>query len=284
MPLYNPATAAAAHAASHEDGGGDEIDLTGLSGTPADLTSHLGDASDAHDASAIGVADAGGYFADSEVEAVTQSLGLTRSDGWTPAEETWTRTANTTFTVSGDLTAKFGKGTRIKVTDTTTKYFVVAGSSHAAGTTTVTITAGSDHVLAANPTVRWYSYAVNPQGYPNRFTWAPGYTGFSANPSGGLAQFFVIGNMCYLIHERASGTSNAATSTWTITGAPITADATSSWTFPCAVVDNGVVQTTPGAIFIVGTTVSVLKNMSGSVNWTNANAKNAVFTAYAYPF
>jgi hypothetical protein len=41
------------HSARHEDGGADEISLTGLSGTPADLQAHLDDTSAAHAASAI---------------------------------------------------------------------------------------------------------------------------------------------------------------------------------------------------------------------------------------
>lgn len=36
MPLYNPASAVGSHATSHQDGGGDEINIGGLSGAPAD--------------------------------------------------------------------------------------------------------------------------------------------------------------------------------------------------------------------------------------------------------
>ena len=43
------------HSARHENGGADEISIAGLDGTPVELTNHLSDASDAHDASAISV-------------------------------------------------------------------------------------------------------------------------------------------------------------------------------------------------------------------------------------
>ena len=33
------------HSSSHEDGGGDEISINGLAGTPAELTTHMGDTS-----------------------------------------------------------------------------------------------------------------------------------------------------------------------------------------------------------------------------------------------
>jgi hypothetical protein len=47
-----------------------------------DAAAHIADTSDAHDASAISVADAGGYFAGSDVEAVLAELGA-GARGWT---------------------------------------------------------------------------------------------------------------------------------------------------------------------------------------------------------
>lgn len=95
-------------------------------------------------------------------------------DGWTPAPETWTYASSTTFTVSGDLTEQFSKGTRIKLTQTTTKYFVVFRSAYSAGTTTVTISGGDDYSLAnAAISNRYYSYAANPRGYPGYFNYTP---------------------------------------------------------------------------------------------------------------
>lgn len=70
-----------AHHASHEDGGNDEIDLTDLDGTPTELANHLADTSDAHDASAISVADSGGYFSSGDVEGALQELGAAGGGG-----------------------------------------------------------------------------------------------------------------------------------------------------------------------------------------------------------
>lgn len=99
---------------------------------------------------------------------------ITGIDGWTSDPSTWTYASSTTFTVTGDKTAKFSKGTRIKLSQTTVKYFVVTGSSHSTGTTTVTITGGSDYSLAnATITDPFYSYQANPQGYPSYFNWTP---------------------------------------------------------------------------------------------------------------
>lgn len=44
------------HSGRHENGGADEISIAGLDGTPTELTNHLNDTTDAHDASAISYA------------------------------------------------------------------------------------------------------------------------------------------------------------------------------------------------------------------------------------
>lgn len=197
------------------------------------------------------------------------------TDGWVTAiSETWTRTTNTTFTVPGDLTAQYSKGTRLRVTDTTTKYFVVASSSHAAGTTTVTFTGGSDYVLAANPTVRDYSYVINPQGYPNWFNYAPTYAGFSADPSGGACMFHVVGQVVTFYHSRNDGTSNGATFTITV---PI--PSSTFVTADCRIINNGAEGTAPGMAVVaesVNTSMTVHRTYQiGSAAWTTSGAKNA---------
>lgn len=105
-----------------------------------------------------------------EVAAIEGELGLL---GWSPYSSTWTYASATTFTVSGDQTARFRTGTKIKLTQTTVKYFYVLSSSYAAPNTTVTITGGSDYSLAnaaiTSPNV---SYMENPYGFPHWFNYA----------------------------------------------------------------------------------------------------------------
>lgn len=116
----------------------------------------------------------------------------TPSTGWIDdSAATWTRTGNQTFTVAGDRTAVFSKGTRLRWTQTTVKYGTVVLSSHAAGTTTVTIALSTDYVLtAAAITVNSYSYVANPEGYPTWFTYTPPLTGSVSDPSLGSAGGF----------------------------------------------------------------------------------------------
>lgn len=84
------------HSVRHEDGGADEISIQGLAGTPAELTTHLNDATDAHDASAISVLDTAGHFISTEVEGVLDELADSISAGGIPA---------TIFDAKGDIIA-----------------------------------------------------------------------------------------------------------------------------------------------------------------------------------
>lgn len=131
--------------------------------------------------------------------------------GWTRANETWTYVSANSFSVSGDQTAKFQKGTRVKFTQTTVKYGVVKSSSHSSGTTTVTLFANDDYSLAnATITAPFFSYAASPQGYPGTFAYTPtidGVTGSAGSfaTSNLTGYFSVVGNtMTYTVEATVS--------------------------------------------------------------------------------
>lgn len=73
---------AVTHASRHQNGGADEISIAGLDGVSTELQAHLDDTTDAHDASAVSVADAGSYYTSTQVEAALQEVGAYAS-GWT---------------------------------------------------------------------------------------------------------------------------------------------------------------------------------------------------------
>lgn len=102
------------------------------------------------------------------------------SDGWTPFSGTLVYVSASSFKVEGaDWTATFTKGTRIKLTQTSAKYFVVTSSSFSTDTT-VNVTAGTDYTVAnAAITSPYYSYDMSPQGYPTSFTYAPSPTNWT---------------------------------------------------------------------------------------------------------
>jgi hypothetical protein len=203
--------------------------------------------------------------------------GVGRTDGWVDdSGEAWTFAsfaagppAVGTFTVSGDVTAKYTIGTRIQLTQTTVKFFVVtAVPVFAAGSTTVTISGGTDFTLAnAAISANFHSYDVNPQGYPTWFAFAAAFTGFSSFSSTSTV-FGMLGRfvMCNVF---ASGTSNATTFGWT---APVTCVTTSS--FPAQILDNGAGTVGPGLCQVTfGSTTGNFYKDWQSTGWTNIGNK-----------
>lgn len=98
---------------------------------------------------------------------VTGGFTLKAWDGWITPTDTWTYASATTFTIAGvDKTALFPVGTKIKLTQTTVKYFYVTARSFATDTT-ITVNGGSTYSLAnAAITSPSYSYMSLPQGFP----------------------------------------------------------------------------------------------------------------------
>jgi hypothetical protein len=99
--------------------------------------------------------------------------------GWIPKTATWTRTGNHTFTVSGDVTATYRKGTKVRYKDGgSNEYGVIASSSYSAPNTTVTLITNSDYAMAAATITDTYlSYIDNPEGFPSYFTYASTVSG-----------------------------------------------------------------------------------------------------------
>jgi hypothetical protein len=153
------------------------------------------------------------------------------TDGWTSDSSTWTYASATTFTVTGDVTTRFTKGTRIKLTQSASvKYFVVTDSSFSSNTT-VTITGGSDYTLAnAAISATYYSYQQSPQGYPTWFNYSPSYSAFNTmtftSVSTNIAKFKVDGKTVTLA-VAATGTTGGTASNAIYVNVPIIPDNTS---------------------------------------------------------
>lgn len=92
--------------------------------------------------------------------------------GWVEADETWTYASaddpTYTFTVAADVTGKYSVGMKIKLTQTTVKYFIItAVSAYSGGNTTITVYGGTDYDLAdAAISANYYSCMKSPQGFP----------------------------------------------------------------------------------------------------------------------
>jgi hypothetical protein len=196
--------------------------------------------------------------------------GAGSSDGWiNDTAETWTYASGSgggvaTFTVTGDQTAKYTVGSRIKLTQSATvKYFVVTAVSVASGTTTVTIFAGSDYTLANSAiSANYHSYVVNPQGYPDWFTYNCAPTGFSGTPTQRSSRFAVHARTCHAYVD-ITGTSNATTFTFSL---PIAAQRSfEAWAAQGT--NNGANPTSP---FLAGLGSAPTSTATVNTNWQGA--------------
>jgi hypothetical protein len=94
------------------------------------------------------------------------------TDPWVDAAETWTYASadapTFTFTVAADVTTKYSPGMRVRLNQTTDKYFIItAVSSFSGGNTTITVYGGSDYTLAnATISAPYYSVTKAPYGFP----------------------------------------------------------------------------------------------------------------------
>ena len=91
--------------------------------------------------------------------------------GWIEVFETWTYASadapTFTFTVVGDKSTKYYPGMRIKLTQTTVKYFIITKVAYSSPNTTITVYGGTDYTLAnAAILYPYYSSAKAPAGFP----------------------------------------------------------------------------------------------------------------------
>lgn len=95
----------------------------------------------------------------------------TETAGWSSVGETWTYASadspTFTFTISGDKSAKYSPGMRIKLTQTTVKYFIITKVAYSSPNTTITVYGGTDYTLE-NATIEspCYSMLKAPAGFP----------------------------------------------------------------------------------------------------------------------
>lgn len=120
-----------------------------------------------------------------------------RGDGWISAVDTWTYASASTITVPSGAASKYAKGDKIKLTQTTVKYFYVVGVAD-----TVLTVVGDGAVVVTNAAIsaNYYSHQTSPIGFNTWFTWSPTitWTGGAA-PSGSPTKnekFRVDGSGC----------------------------------------------------------------------------------------
>ena len=209
------------------------------------------------------------------------------SDGWFPETlETAVYVSANSFKMPGNFVTDYLPGTKLKIVQTTTKYFYVVSASYASSETTIVVTAGSDYALANEAIgALWYSFAQLPKGFPVWFIYTTTTTGWAASGLSKKARFKIDGRTCVVKFE-ITGTSDDTVSTLTTPIAAAAAIDGESYSYEGALgasYDGGSLQTTAARCLVTPTEALVrcYKNMGGTA-WTNTGTK-AVRGTVQYP-
>jgi len=205
------------------------------------------------------------------------------SDGWVNFSGTCTYVSANSFTVAGDYTALFKRSLKLRIKQTTNKYFQVVSSSYSAPNTTVVITGGGDYSLAnAAITDPYYSNEETPNDFPSTFAWTPTFGGFSVSPTIVTCKFRLYPYGIYVEILANGGTSNA--NAFTVTAPPgVTLSANATLGIMLITIDNGAtITTTPGKLSSNGDSLpkySITKDFPGAA-WTASGTKGARFIGF----
>jgi len=226
-----------------------------------------------------------------DLEVTPAGIGAIPNDGWIADADTWTRTGNHTFTVSGDVTAKFRKNAKVRYKDGGSyEYGVIGSSSYSSPNTTINLIPNDDYAMAAATITDTYlSYIDNPEGFPDWFNFTPTtITGWGASPptsSHYKWRTFGVDNITFHINQPNNATSTTTTIVFSL---PITAKTLTGaiWVaVPGQCVNNSGVPTSPcyGEIQSGGTDVIFYLDYAGT-GWTAANNKRIVTSEISYRY
>lgn len=206
-------------------------------------------------------------------DAVVSIASMPAANGWSPATGTWTYASATTITVPSGAASIYKKGDKIKLTQTTDKYFYVVTVAD----TLLTVTGGSDYTVAnAAITSPYYSHQASPVGFPDSFSWAGAATGFSSTTVTNY-KFSLNGTVCHIAVEIA-GTSNSATHGLTL---PIAAlNSAPEIRVPIYIVDNGTAGTGRAEIQPGATSMPFAKDLSGGAFTSSGSCQTHVNLSY----
>lgn len=169
-------------------------------------------------------------------------------NGWqSAATETWTWASTDvpsyTFTVPTDLTTKYHPGTKIKLIQSTQKFFIVTKSSYSAPSTTVTLYSNGYALMDAAMSDQYYSYARAPMN-------------FDLNPV----------NWTEMVESALSGTGSPSAGVWYNHGSSLNVPI-GLWivSYEC----NPYGWTVDyGSQYVIYTTLSTANNTESDTNWT----------------
>lgn len=225
VPFY------AAFDATNINGHYEEVEITGKTATNINHAATTYDHTTAEEVRFPFVKTEADEFS-AKLNGATAIPGVAGADGWQSVSDTWTYASASTITVPSGAATYYKKGDKIKLTQTTAKYFYITDVAD----TVLTVTGGSDYSVAnAAITSPYYSHQTSPIGFPDSFAWAGAASGFSSTTTA-VYNFSLNGTVAHVAYE-VIGTSNSTSKGLTL---PIAAkNATNEIRFPVYIVDNG---------------------------------------------
>lgn len=214
---------------------------------------------------------------------LTDALHTENYDGWAAISETFTYASASTITIATGGASRFQVGDKLRLTNTTVKYFYIITVAD----TLLTVTGGSDYTLAsAAISGVSLSRADRPFAFPSYFNWSPTLTGWSVNPTSGIYTFTIQHGWCTVnARQPNNGTSNTTGISLT---APVTCRTVTNgiWGGTCGIeaVDNGSTLTSPINCYILTATALIYVDKTiGGGTWTNSGNKRISFSNLRYP-
>lgn len=191
------------------------------------------------------------------------------SDSWYPVDESWSYASASTITVPTGATSRFQVGDKLKLDNTSTKYFYIA----AVASTTITIAVNDTYVVSNLAITNIYvSRAERPLAFPDSFSFTPTYGsagGSFGSTSTTRYQYSLKGLWCN-ISMQGGGTLSSAVSaylTFTVPFAGNSSGSTSQW-IPGVMENAGAAEI--GAVFVNTASATARAYRAAFANWTVA--------------
>lgn len=155
-------------------------------------------------------------------------------DGWSPVDEAWIYASASTITVPTGAASRYQKGDKIKFTQTTVKYGVIA----VVADTLLTIIINTDYVVTnAAISAIYVSHEENPIGFPQVFNYTPTITGITLGNGTLTGSYNIVGRLAYARVRFVMGSTSSITGAPTFT-LPVTALGTQAYYFGNASIDD----------------------------------------------
>lgn len=223
---------------------------------------------------------------DNSTKLATTAYVDTTADGWIPDTDTWVFVSATSFKIVGaNRTAKFPVGTKISYNDGGVDYGYVVSAAFSTDTTVTLATNDTYSIANATLTAPRYSYADNPQSFPEWLPYTVTYTGLTS-PAATVARFSISGRTLFFsAYPAPSGgaAKNGAAASYAIS-LPVAMGASAQTSFLIAAsFVNGATVNQPGFVFISAsaTTALIFRDFL-QTNWANGTLSASFFAVVPY--